>query len=514
MSVPVPRTCTEILLENSDQRREPLCGPLDMFRSVPAYVLLGDPGSGKSTAFCVEAEALGENAVLKSTREFLRSYANRGGDWQGKTIFIDGFDEMRAGSGDPREVLDKVWTALDTLDRPRFRISCREADWLGSNDRTALASVSPNLQVTALRLNPLTEGNITQILDDHPNVEDTPGFMAEARERGVDGLLSNPLTLDMLARAVGDDGAWPRSKLETFEMACLQMAIEKNEEHVLAHRPLPPDALLGPAGHLCAHQLISDAAGFSLRYEDSDDDYIAPDQSGLTVDIARHALETRLFLSVGNRRFTPVHRSIAEFLAARHLAQRILEDLPLRRVLSLITGYDGSVVSAFRGVHAWLAVHCHDVDVRDQLIGVDPVGVGLYGDLQGFTTEGRRRLLLALDREVGDYGVDVTAFKALAAPDMECVVRDFLGDTRRDDDHEAATGFLLRVLQQAEPLTSLAPLLIDVVYDASRWPSVSKSALDAFTYVQVDNDDKTRELKRLLDGIRDDLVVRQCWIDG
>ncbi|MCY4560233.1 MAG: hypothetical protein OXF79_28525 [Chloroflexi bacterium] len=155
MSVPVPRTCTEILLENSDQRREPLCGPLDTFQSVPAYVLLGDPGSGKSTAFCVEAEALGEDAVLMSTREFLRSYANRGGDWQGKTIFIDGLDEMRAGSGEPRAVLDRLWMALDTLGRPRFRISCREADWLGSNDRTALASVSPDFQVTALRLNPL-----------------------------------------------------------------------------------------------------------------------------------------------------------------------------------------------------------------------------------------------------------------------------------------------------------------------------------------------------------------------
>ena len=87
MSIPVPRTCTKILPENPDPRREPVCGPLDTFRSVPAYVLLGDPGSGKSTAFEVEAEALGEDAVLMSTREFLRSYASRGGDWRDKTLF-------------------------------------------------------------------------------------------------------------------------------------------------------------------------------------------------------------------------------------------------------------------------------------------------------------------------------------------------------------------------------------------------------------------------------------------
>ena len=76
MNIPVSRTCTEILPESPDPRREPVCGPLDTFRSAPAYVLLGDPGSGKSTAFCVEAEALGEDAVLMSTREFLRSYAS------------------------------------------------------------------------------------------------------------------------------------------------------------------------------------------------------------------------------------------------------------------------------------------------------------------------------------------------------------------------------------------------------------------------------------------------------
>ena len=506
-SIPVPRTCTEILPEGPNPQREPICGPLDAFRPAPAYVLLGDPGSGKSTEFCVEAKALGEDAVLMSTREFLRSYTSRGSDWGDKTLFIDGLDEMRAGSGDPCAVLDRVWTALVTLGSPRFRISCREADWLGNIDRADLASVSPDAQVTTLRLNPLTDDDVAQILDGHPSINDARGFVAEARERGIDGLLSNPLTLDLLARAVGAAGAWPRSKFETFKMACLQMAAEENEEHIHGDRPPPPDQLLDPAGRLCAHQLISDAAGFALWYEDGDVDYIAPDtQVGLGLEMARHVLETRLFTGIGNGRFTPVHRSIAEFLAALHLAQRIREDLPLRRVLSLITGYDGSVVSAFRGLHAWLAVHCHDVDVRDQLIEGDPVGVGLYGDLQGFTTEEKRRLLLSLGREVADYGVNVSAFKALAAPDMVCVVRDFLGNTRRDDDHQTVTGFLLRVLQQAEPLTSLAPLLIDVVYDASRWLSVSKSALDAFPHVQVDNDDKTREFKRLLDGIRNDLV--------
>ena len=35
MSIIVPRTCTEILPENPDPRREPAYGPLDTFRSAP-----------------------------------------------------------------------------------------------------------------------------------------------------------------------------------------------------------------------------------------------------------------------------------------------------------------------------------------------------------------------------------------------------------------------------------------------------------------------------------------------
>ena len=61
----------------------------------------------------------------------------------------------------------------------------------------------------------------------------------------------------------------------------------------------------------------------------------------------------------GNR-FTPVHRHIAEFLGARYLARIIHDGLPARRVIALITGEDGTVVTELRGLSAWLAAHCQD----------------------------------------------------------------------------------------------------------------------------------------------------------
>ena len=64
MSIIVSRTCTEISTGNEDQHREKDSQPLEAFRDVPAYVLLGDPGAGKTTAFEAECEALGDRCLF------------------------------------------------------------------------------------------------------------------------------------------------------------------------------------------------------------------------------------------------------------------------------------------------------------------------------------------------------------------------------------------------------------------------------------------------------------------
>ena len=69
MSIIVSRTCTEISTGNEDQHREKEPRPLEEFRDVPAYVLLGDPGAGKTTAFKTESKELREKAYLITARD-------------------------------------------------------------------------------------------------------------------------------------------------------------------------------------------------------------------------------------------------------------------------------------------------------------------------------------------------------------------------------------------------------------------------------------------------------------
>ena len=227
MSIVMPRTCTVLPGGGADRpgitdRPDTGSKPLREFRSIPAYVLLGDPGTGKTTEFEQECRELGETAaVCISARTFIALYRDLDADslrsqLGDKVLFIDGLDEVRAGQTDSRIPLDKILGLIHRISRPRFRISCREADWLGSNDRQNLATVSPNSEIVVLHLDPLSEQSAMELLESQYGVPDSPAFIARARRLGLGAMLHNPLTLKLLASAVSRGGEWPRDSAGDF----------------------------------------------------------------------------------------------------------------------------------------------------------------------------------------------------------------------------------------------------------------------------------------------------------
>ncbi len=534
MSRVVPRTCTEI--PDDERGREATSRPLDALRAEPAYVLLGDPGLGKTTAFQRECEACGADGLFVPARDFLAFEPTSHPEWRGKTLFIDGLDEVRAGTSDARVPLDAIRRNLDSLGRPRFRLSCREADWLGTNDRTRLDAVAPAAHVTVLRLDPLMDSDVEEILEADPRVGDPRGFIREAGERGVDGFLTNPQSLDMLAEVVAGAGNWPANRLELFEKACGLMAREHNDEHFAVARspegaPVPAggsllEDVLAAAGRLCAIQLIAGVAGYAVTSTQETDDFPAFDRcegewvsvrashrSGASPsDLLRAALATKLFRAASNGRFAPIHRHIAEFLAARYLAGLIRgresgRGLPPRRVLALIAGGDGIVVTQLRGLSAWLAAQCRDA--RRDLVERDPIGVSLYGDVSRFSTQEKRDLLEALERPASRlFSVSWTtaALRPFVARTMEPTFRAILTDARLRE-HQSFACFVLHILTLGSRLPNLSSTLLGMVRDDTLPPDVNAAALDAFAHNRPHGQEKTIELKKLLADIHADRVA-------
>ena len=457
--------------------------PLSGYADVAAYVLIAEPGAGKTTAF--KTEAAKQRALCVTVRDF-RTFDRP--EWRGRTLFLDGLDESRAGTADGRAPLDDIRKKLDRLGRPPFRLSCRWADWLAAHDKEALKDVSPDGTVTVIRLDPLSEENIKAILANNHGVEDTDRFIKAARERGVDRLLRNPQNLDMLAKAVSG-GKWPDSRKETFEQACRLLVREPNGEHLAAN---PSSANTGPlieaAGRLCAAQLLSGAAGYTLpdRAEpDGDHPSVAEFSDKAAGGTARSVLGTRLFVGTSEGKLAPTHRQIAEFLAARHVSGLVDEGLPIGRILALITGFDGELVPSFSNFASWLAVH--NKRSRQRLSPLNPSGLIYDGDAQTYSADEKRDIVRNLRRE--SYwnpwctrGVSkVSGIGGIVSPELEGTFREILTDGERAHEHQSYVMLLMQMLADGEPLPALSDVLEQTVRDRTSNQGVRCAALDVLT---------------------------------
>ncbi|WP_423915692.1 hypothetical protein [Candidatus Poriferisodalis sp.] len=533
------RTCSELSVGRGRPSVVGTAEPLRTWRDLSAYVLLGDAGAGKSTEFMREWRELGNDAVFRSAREFVALEVDP--DWCGKTVFIDGLDEIRAGSDDKRLPLDGVRRKLQQLQMPRFRISCREADWLGNNDRNHLDAVAPDLRIGVLRLNPLTEEAAVGLLASRLGEHDGQDLAERARQHGVGSMLTNPLTLDLLVAAFSEnDSGGPRSRREVFERACGRMAQEHNSEHRVAAAQHPVNDIITAAGELCARQLLVGIEGFSVDVEDEGSafvslDTLVPIAGGSAVtrpELWRTALRTKLFVApvaspnAESVRLVPRHRQVAEYLGGRFLATLIDAGLPARRVAALLTSpSDARVVTSLRGLSAWLAAH--SPEALEILVESDPVGLGLYGDINGLTADQKQRLLYSLaanarlgpllgherrDNRTSDYSDSTPwAFRSVATADTATAISDLLSD--RNDAHasERIAEFLLEVLASSETdqvhaLTGLVPQIEAMVQDSKHETVPRRAALDAHLRLTPSGPERCQHLIQMLESIRSGAV--------
>lgn len=458
---------------------------LDSWRDEPAYVLLGDPGSGKTKSLKAEAAAVGGRllsaaliqdglAELASTEEIL---------------FIDAVDEVRGNGASGSETLGAIGRFLRASGRPRFRIACREADWRGEADRLLIASAAPEGELKTLHLTPLSDDDIRVISESFaeliPNVD---SFLQDADKHGVYELLRNPLLLELMISAVAENGQWPLTRKAVYEAACSRLAKESSEAH-RAQSALQPgliETILADAGTLCAILLLS--GGNAISRTSSGDTHVL-DLNALPRKLAlkdpAKAIKSKVFTVEGDL-VKPRHRTIAEYLGARALSQRVAEGLPLSRVLSIMQGHDGIPVEAMRGLCAWLTVHLPSAS-RQQMLRLDPVGFIVNGDAATLTHAERILTIEALAASAAqnrwfrsEAWVD-HPFGQLATPDMAEVYEQELSNPDRSKERQAFIDCLLDALKHAPAaIPALCGSLVAWVEDEKAFGNLRITAYKAW----------------------------------
>ena len=376
------------ILEKSESRDENILYSIDdmEFARLPGpKVLLGAPGGGK-TSVCKEV-AHQLNGQFVRADDVVNGWVKEVSEPDKKILVIDGLDEVLS-EGIPKSFAKIIETIRD-IGYDNWLISCRAHEWRSQSFNQWIESAFGQFPEVA-HLGELSDDEIKAFLKVFMNDVDAEQFFKEARRKEAKDFLNNPQTLQMLIESVQRKG-WPKTKTKLFHTACEVAALEYNSFHYDKDvKRLDKKQIIDTAGWICAQLLMSGAQAIAL-YGRDDEKIPRPENledPAYPTEYIKFTCQTKLFKSAGAGRVEPVHRTVAEFLAGRWLAEQFKADpraiLP-RRVMNSLTFGTEIISPSLRGLHAWIT----SLDVSDRLQNIkrDPYGCLRYGDLSEFSND-------------------------------------------------------------------------------------------------------------------------------
>ncbi|MEV8100295.1 hypothetical protein [Kitasatospora sp. NPDC085879] len=399
--------------------------PLVDMRHVPALVLRGEWGMGKSCAFeqelaDLEAAALpatlldlgkcgtsATRAEAMLTRVFECSAG--AGEWH---VLLDGLDEGLDYLPELDQLIIEQLEAVDDGARTglRLRISCRTARWPVDLERE-LGRFWSGEQVQVVGLAPLSREDVSKA-EEAMGVADPGAFTGLVQQRGLVALATNPLTLRQLLTGYAANGRLPATTEEAYQEACLHLCkeIRRPKGNDQTRTQAAPEHLLAVATRVAAAMQFGSYTGLSedppqpgragvgdlaLSWVASGDE---PGHLGTPVPCSMNELhqltESSLLVPLeGSYRWVFAHKSYQEFLAAQFLRVRGMSAAVQRELLWVGDGEARHVVPAHQAVAAWRSAT--DSEVFEDLLRDDPM-VLLLADLESRSDEDRARVVGAL----------------------------------------------------------------------------------------------------------------------
>ena len=455
-----------------DKEKEVECSDVEFLGIDAPLIVLGEPGAGKSELLRFASEQLDAKIYNASTVDAGLMFNDRP-----NAVIIDGVDEVTAyETGTPvNKVLAKLPLAT------RFILSCRAVDWQDTVNKRIISQKWQQQPIVG-RIMPLNEQEIIEFVNANGEGQDEEEFLKESRQRDVLDLLRNPQNLLLLLKAVKNEG-WPDTRLKLYETASLELVNEDNDIHGSINKTRPAiEQLIETAGFVFSQLLLSGKAGVQLYGKENEEcpkiSELASD--GISNEIIQSALSTKLFRLIGQNLLEPCHRTVAEFLAAKWLANAMKNQLSARRLENILYGSNHIVPAALRGLHAWIATL--NSTVAETFIERDPYGFFRYGDPSVLTITQSQTLLSSLEKvaEIDPYfrseDWHATFGRGLARKELR---DDIIRVIRNPQSPYQLSHLIIKSIQGDDFSNDISSDLLSIVVDRAATPVERDAAVDA-----------------------------------
>ena len=461
-------------------------------------IILGEAGMGKS--HLLEQLAQSDTCVFCTARKLIASQRPENIIGDATILVIDALDEVSAkNDGD---ALDKVLSKLELLGNPRFILSCRAAEWQNATGTSLIKEFYDNAPL-ALHIKSLQDPEILEYLGSNLDNERALFVLEHFKGLGLEELLGNPQTLSMIEKVSMDDHL-PESKSEVYKLAVEKLATEHNDKKET--RQLTETEAIDTAGAAFAGLILTGKEGLSRKAvaNTSKNDVCLIDLNILSnKENLKQVANARLFVAIGDDRFSYIHRSIGEYLGARWLAKQANTARKRRRLLAMFQSY--SVVPAnLRGIHAWLS---QDKELASNVLSVDPMGVIEYSGTDNLSPNQSNLLLDELIKLAND-NPNFTGWKSYSAKGL---INQQSAEKSLSLIADKSTPFALRILLleafQDSPLAeSYDQLFNNLSSDTSEYFAIRSAALDVLANIR--NKGHWADLAKKLIGLKDNDSLR------
>ena len=501
--------------------------PFEAIAETPCLVLLGEPGSGKSTAIHQVFEQVnkeGKPALKFELGDYDSSsdlcnalfgnqtfYAWLNGMHQ-LNLFLDSLDEGLLSIRILSRILSRELKKYP-CERLQLRITCRTADWQTTLEED-LRQLWGKDNLRVYELAPLRQGDVQEAAQ--KNNLDAEAFLSEIQAREAAPLAIQPITLKFLLKIYQGEGQFPSTRKELYYKGCRKLCDENNSDRCDAgiRGSLTADERMMVAARIAAVIVFANRAAVWTGSDDEASnkdatilelcgaDTINGHEFCVTEAVVREVLKiTSLFSFYGDEphRFCFIHQTYAEFLAAWYLDQHLMTLAQIMSLLQHPADPDKKLVPQLNQVAAWMASMMPEV--FREIVKTDP-DVLLQSDIATATDIDKatlvESLLQAYDEEQLPYSYRFWQYQHLNYPKLSDKLREYIVDSRK---HQSSRLTAIDIARACN-IKAVQSDLVAVALDSSQPYWIRINATN--TLGQIGDEENKARLKPLAIAMHED----------